>query len=285
MRDRPSDRDVDWARVAEPQLDGSDTDRILQLVAPRGHGPPDRCSAPSEPSSGSSTPLDGTMWFAVAPAYAARGDFRRDFRAFRDAPPTHPNLARAAQLVDRWPLGSRQARRLVDVVHPALDPTLADDLGWDRFAAASHSYDDAFGTLWTTVHSPLGVAEAIVHEMAHHKLRACGVRFESADAIVANPPGECHPSPILGGRRRPMPAVLHGFYAVLHVVALELAIVADGDASATALARRLLRRNLGLLAAGRATLRRHLVVDRVGAAFVPAALAWHDRLSVEAGQL
>jgi HEXXH motif-containing protein len=262
-------RRVDWSRMAEPQRDGYDTDRIVELVGDRRRPDGPRCA--------------GT-WFDVAPVYAGRAAFSRDFGGFDDAPATHPNLSRAVALVEQWPVGGAQARRLIAVVHPALDPDVDDDLGWDQFAAASHSYEDAFGTLWVTVHSPLGVAEAIVHEMAHHKLRACGVRFESADAIVANLATERHPSAILRGLARPMPAVLHGFYAVLHVVALELAILAGGDERQAPLVRRLLRRNGEILASGRATLRRHLVVDEAGATFVPAMFSWHDRLAVEAGQ-
>jgi HEXXH motif-containing protein len=222
------------------------------------------------------------VWFDVAPVYADRPEFARDFAGHRDATATHPNLARAVALLDAWPRGAAQARALIQVLHAALAPDAADDVGWDAIVSASHSYDDAFGSLWATVHSPIGLAEAIVHEMAHHKLRAFGVRFEAADELVTSLPDERHPSPLLGGRLRPLPAILHAHYALLHMIALETAILAARIEPAAPLVRALLRRNLALLDRGGATLRRHLVVDRFGAVFMEALWGWQARLGAEA---
>jgi HEXXH motif-containing protein len=225
------------------------------------------------------------VWFEVAPVYAGRPDFERDFAGFRDAPATHPNLARAVALVDAWPAGAAQARALVHVLHAAVDPTEPGDDGWDVVASSSHSYEDAFGSLWATVHSPVGLAEAIVHEMAHHKLRACGVGFTAAECLVANHPDERYPSPLLGGRPRPMPALVHAHYALLHMVALETAVLAGGDRRAHPVAAALRRRHLDLLRESDATLGRHLVVDGHGAAFMPAVRRWQRRLVDQAGVL
>ncbi|HEV3000522.1 MAG TPA: HEXXH motif-containing putative peptide modification protein [Solirubrobacteraceae bacterium] len=260
----PSGR-TDWARLAEPQEDGYDTAVVERLSGP----------APA------AAPADG-LWFAVAPVYAGRPDFRRDFARFGVADAGHPNLAAAVALVDRWPVGAAQARRLIRVLHAGLDPEVAPDVGWETISTASHSYEDAFGTMWATVHSALGLAEAIVHEMAHHKLRAYGVRFESADRVVANAPRERYPSPLLAGRPRPMPAVVHAQYAVLHMVALKLAILASGRSPAAGLARALLRRDLRIAAEGAAVIRRNLVVDGAGERFMPALWDWQARLLAEA---
>src|SRR5262245_12662574 len=118
--------------------------------------------------------------------------------------------------------------------------------------------------------------------MAHHKLRALGIAFETADRIVANLRTECYPSPILGGRARPMPAILHAHYALLHMIALETAILAAPLAPAIPLVRGLLKRHLDLLAEGDAMLRRFLVVDEYGAGFVPAVRQWQTTLVGEA---
>jgi HEXXH motif-containing protein len=225
------------------------------------------------------------VWFDVAPVYGGRPDFERDFTGFRDAPAGHPNLARAVTLVDAWPVGAAQARALVRVVHAAVDPADTGDDGWEVVASSSHSYEDAFGSLWATVHSPVGLAEAIVHEMAHHKLRAFGVGFSAAERLIANHPDERYPSPLLDGRPRPMPALVHAHYALLHMVALESAILADGDPRAHPVARALRRRHLDLLRESDATLARHLVVDDAGAAFMPAVRRWQRRLVDQAGVL
>jgi HEXXH motif-containing protein len=267
---------LDWSRLAEPQEDGYDTEVVVGLAA---MPTPADVPTPLAAASGDHT---ARPWFAVAPVYADRPDFRRDFSRFRVADPQHPNLARAVALVDCWPAGAAQARRLISVLHAALDPDVDDDLGWATIATSSHSYDDAFGTLWATVHSPLGLAEAIVHEMAHHKLRAYGVRFESADRIATNAPSERYPSALLGGRMRPMPAVLHAQYALLHMVALKLAVLAAGPAVAAGLARALLRRDLQMVGEGAVTIGRNLVVDRHGARFMPALWRWQAQLITEA---
>jgi HEXXH motif-containing protein len=136
--------------------------------------------------------------------------------------------------------------------------------------------------MWATVNSNVGLAEAIVHEMAHHKMRAFGVGFERAEHLVANPPGERYPSPLLGGRPRPMPALLHAHYALLHMVALELEIAATGVVNARPIVAALLRRHLELIDSGEATLRRNLVVDEYGAHFLPALRNWQARLLTRA---
>jgi HEXXH motif-containing protein len=261
---------IEWSRMAEPQVDAYDTRSVLRLADTLRHG--HSVAATSIPASA------GSVWFDVAPVYAGRPAFERHFGRYRAASATHPNVARAVSLVDRWPCGSAQARSLIRVLHAALDPEVEDDVGWNPDESSSHSYEDAIGTMWATVHSSVGLAEAIVHEMAHHKLRACGVRFETAECLVANLPGERYPSPILNGRKRPMPAILHAHYALLHMIALEIAILAARVAPAMPLVRGLLRRHLNLVIGGDITLRRYLVVDEYGADFIPALRRWQTTL-------
>jgi HEXXH motif-containing protein len=266
---------IDWSRLAEPEEDGYDTEFVANLATRRT-----AADSPSQLPSANSEHA-GRQWFAVAPVYADRPDFRRDFSRFEIADARHPNILLAAELVECWPAGAAQARHLIRVLHAGLDPDFDYDVGWTTVATSSHSYDDAFGTLWATVQSALGLAEAIVHEMAHHKLRAYGVRFEDADRIVANAPGELYPSALLGGRMRPMPAVLHAQYALLHMVALKLAVLARGPAVAIGLAQALLRRDLLMVREGAVTIRRNLVVDRSGERFMPALWRWQARLVTE----
>jgi hypothetical protein len=268
----PSLATVDWARVAEPQADAYDTNLIEELATTLA-----RSDEPARPV-GKHT---GPVWFDVSPAYAERPDFQRDFGGFAPATAAHPSLPLAVALLDTWALGAAQARRLIRVLHPALEPD-ADHHGWHVAASSSHSYPDAFGAMWATVNSPVGLAEAIVHEMAHHKMRAFGVGFDHAEHLVANRPGERYPSPLLSGRPRPMPALLHAHYALLHMIALELEILATGIAAARPIVAALLRRHIGLIGSGEATLRRNLVVDEYGARFLPALRSWQARLLARA---
>ena len=66
------------------------------------------------------------------------------------------------------------------------------------------------------------------------------------------------------------------------MIALETAILAARVAPAIPLVRGLLRRHLNLIVEGDATLRRYLVVDEYGAAFVPALRRWQATLVGEA---
>jgi HEXXH motif-containing protein len=256
---------VDWARMAEPQHDGYDSAIALRLVnvSPLNAGP--------------------GVWFDVHPVYRDEPGFVGDFSGFRDAPPDHPNLALGAVLVDAWPEGATLARRMIRIVHAAYEDGVTEDLGWSSLVSSSHSYEHRFGTCFLTVHSPIGVAEALIHEAAHHKLRALGVRFESADAIVApESVAQRHPSPLLGGRMRPMPAVIHAHYVLVHLIAFENAMLRAKLANGRALVRRLLARNIELLARSSATLRRALVVDSAGAVFMETLWRWQERALAEA---
>jgi hypothetical protein len=79
-----------------------------------------------------------------------------------------------------------------------------------------------------------------------------------------------------------MPAILHAHYALLHMIALEIAILAGRVTLAIPLVSSLLRRHLNLVVDGDATLRRYLVVDEYGADFMPALRRWQTTLVGEA---
>jgi hypothetical protein len=75
-----------------------------------------------------------------------------------------------------------------------------------------------------------------------------------------------------------MPAVLHAHYALLHILALELEVLSKGPVAAHAVTRALLRRHLVLLRTGDAGLWRNLVVDEIGARFLPPLRDWQASL-------
>ena len=81
-----------------------------------------------------------------------------------------------------------------------------------------------------------------------------------------------------------MPAVVHAQYALLHMVALKLELLARGclpGADAEALVRALLRRDVRLLREGAVITRRNLVVDQYGELFMHAMWRWQERLFTE----
>ena len=102
---------LDWARLAAPQADGYDTEAICRLAG--GSGRPE--------VAGTEMPV----WFAVSPVYRPRADFQRDFQDFLPADAERPSLPLAVTLLDCWPIGARQARRLeIRVVHAGLEAGL-----------------------------------------------------------------------------------------------------------------------------------------------------------------
>jgi HEXXH motif-containing protein len=125
-----------------------------------------------------------------------------------------------------------------------------------------------------TVNCPLGTAQAIVHETAHHKLRAMGVDNEAATRIIRNPADQLFHSPVVGFPR-PMTALLHAHYSFLHVIELDLAMLrGESDPGWRADIITLLRRNVPRVAESGRTIERYAIVDEPGARFISALLDW-----------
>jgi HEXXH motif-containing protein len=275
---------IHWRRMVEPQPDHYDTAMTLRLAGETTTAlrpQPYRRTAPArEP-----TIFDGSV--AVRHVYRELPEFCAGLGAsegnFLDAPTDHPNLRRAAELIRCWPTVFEQCQQLLEAVHPAIDvriPFRTNDL---YRGSNSHSYERRFGTLWATIHCQFGLANAVVHEMAHQKLRALGVSVESAMRIVANDPTERYESPVIKDRLRPMMAVLHAEYSFLYVTELELHIVrsmAPGPTRRALMA--VLATNRGRISQGLAVLRRHLRTDAEGGEFAEALFRWADRLIAEA---
>jgi HEXXH motif-containing protein len=160
-------------------------------------------------------------------------------------------------------------------VHPLLAPEDPQD-DPDHFGnTRSHGEEHMFGSLMASINSPVMLAECLLHEMAHHKLRAFGVSFESATRLVANAPDELYASPLRKDQPRPMTAVLHAAYALTYMTELDLRII-DREPGGTRMPK-LLRRlgtNLGRLEEGWVVLQTSLRPDREGEAFAAPYHAW-----------
>jgi HEXXH motif-containing protein len=258
---------LDWSRLAEPQDDGYDTAAALSLATGYTRRPVD----------GLPTIADG----AVAVRYLDQPEMAPP--RFALAPPDHPNLGRAVDYLRRWPAGYTQFRALVDSVHPCTDPQIPPPLADVTVGSSSHSHEQWFGTVCVTVDNALGCAQALVHEMAHQKLRALGVSVEGARRLITNDPADLYPSPIKIGIRRPMTAVLHAQYSFIHVIQLDLFMLAgEDDLRARHHILQLLLRNVVRLEPGHATLAAHARTDAEGAPFLAGFLAW-SRRALDAG--
>ena len=207
---------IDWARVAQPQEDLSDIEVALSVFRSKNGDqrlkPGVLCGLDLE-----HTVCDGT----VAVDYC----YPEDTVPPPSAPRNHPALASADEYLRRWPLGRNAVMALIHSLHPFHDP--------DRVMSgvtACHSSDEPaeFGAILSTVDSPYHLAENIIHEAAHQKLFALGIRKISCDGFVANPPEERFNSPVVRKITRPMTALVHGVYAYMYVTAFNLSLLQTG---------------------------------------------------------
>jgi HEXXH motif-containing protein len=260
---------VDWSRAAVPQQDLYDARLAVHLASTSGSPLRDAWYA-RRPIAGAPALFDG----AVAVRYCYPGEF---YPSLTDAPLDHPHLTLAAELVRRWPVAYEQVRTLIDSVHPLLIPNAPQD-DPDHFGLArSHGEEDMFGTLMASVNSPVMLAECLVHEMAHHKLRAFGLSVEVAWRFITNPPEALFESPIRKDKLRPMSAVFHATYSYTYVTELDLRVIdREPDGRRMDKLSRRLAQNVKRLEEGRAVLRQHMTLDAEGEPFMAPYYGWLD---------
>jgi hypothetical protein len=198
--------DVHWECMAKPQPDEYDTVVALEFAAARGLKLPE--VEPDEPRLAFTN-------------LALRHCHHWKSERFTNVTPNHPNLSRAAKLLASWNTGWQQTQRMLRAVYIASDRT-APANAW---GGISGSGPLGFGTIAATIDCPLGLAQGIVHEMAHHKLRALGIEFDNALRLIRNSSHQLYMSPIRYDCLRPMPAVFHAQYSFTYVSALNVEII------------------------------------------------------------
>ncbi len=258
---------VDWARMAQPQDDGYDTDVTLRL-AENGVTPLRPLPYRRRSSEGEVTFCDGAVAVRQAPELGMMSD------ALLPARVDHPNIAAGGALLSRWPNAYAQFTRLIDTVYAYSDPEQAR-MGDQALGSSSHSYEEDFGSVHATVDNALGFAQALVHEMAHQKLRALGVSFETAERLITNSPSEEFESPIRKDRKRPMSAVFHAQYSFIYVTALDLYMLAKANGQRERqFILMLLARNVPRMQSGYEEVAMHAKTDEAGRQFVDAFMQW-----------
>jgi HEXXH motif-containing protein len=260
-------RSIDWRRLAQPQDDGYDTDMTLRLA--------ENGVTPLRPHPYRRRPVDGAVTFCegrVAVRPAPTRNMASD--TILPARPDHPNIPIGGAYLSRWPAGYEQFIRLIDTVYPYSDREQAQ-LGEQALGSSSHSFEDDFGGVHVTVDNALGMAQALIHEMAHQKLRALGVSIETAQRLIANDPAELFESPIRKDRPRPMSAVFHAQYSFIYVTALDLYMLAGAQSEKERQhILMLLARNVPRMQAGYGEVERNIKTDSEGDSFVGAFMEW-----------
>jgi SAM-dependent methyltransferase len=271
---------IDWSRLAEPQADHYDTDVIYRLASSTTSAlrpkPYRRMAVGQSPST-----FDGEV--AIRHVYRGLPEFEAFSEPYPDAPADHPTIAAAAEYVRRWPVAFAQCQRLLEAIHPAVDERMPLESTDVYRGSSCHSLEQLFGTMWATIYCPIGLAEAIVHEMAHQKLRVLGVSFESATTVVGNDPTAGYVSAIIKDRRRPMTAVLHAQYSYVHVTALDIHILrAEHDPTRADVLSGVLQRNLSRIEEGYGTIRAHFEPGEHGTEFMAGLSRWTETVIASA---
>lgn len=258
---------IDWTRMAEPQADGYDTDMTLYLS--------ENVITPLRPRVYQRRAIEGTHAFchdkvALRPA-PERGLLSE---TIVPAELNHRHLEMGAALLARWPTVYSQFQRLIDTVYPYTDPEQTR-LGKWALGSSSHSYEEEPGSVHSTIDDALGFAQALVHEMAHQKLRALGVSLDSAERLIVNDPSQLFKSPLHKDWLRPITAVFHDQYSFIYVTALDLEMFARSEEEwESQRILMLLARNVPRMEVGFDEIGRHIRTDAAGEQFFEAFMQW-----------
>jgi hypothetical protein len=265
----PPTESIDWRRMAAPQADQYDTTITLEFARAGGYV---RAEVETD-----ETTFDGRV--AVVRHREASWEPR-----CMPAPPGHPNVSKACELVRRWPAVFTQCQHLLEAVSVFVDIRSTGD---EVMGSISGSIGDRFGRIGSTVDNHVGLAESLVHEMAHHKLRALGVAIESANRLVTNHPDQRFMSPIILDRLRPMTAVLHAQYSFTYVLGLDIEIIRAGQDAARdrTIAAWSLAHKLPRLEFSLALIRDHIAVDPAGEQFLEGYFRWFDEIQANAHRI
>jgi hypothetical protein len=270
---------IDWSRMAEPQDDQYDTQVTLEFATTKS-SPLRREPYVRRSPQGSPTIFDG----AVAVRYI-RDECPNPSR-HANGPLEHPNIALGVEYVRRWPTVFMQFCSLMDSFHPMIDLALPTEPSGAMLGSSSHSEESMFGTMYGTCYDPLGLAQAFVHEMAHQKLRALGVSFETTTRLIINVPDELFESPIRKDKPRPMSAVFHAEYSFIYVTALDLKMIeAETDPQNRTKLLSLLARNCVRMEEGLAVIRKHVRVDPNGRKFADGFFDWAERVIAQGNSI
>ncbi len=269
---------IDWTKMAVPRADHYDTDTVLHL-ATTGTSPLRNTPHVRRTADGFPTFCDGTV--ALRPYTGLVFSSKN----IVPAPPDHPHPEIAASLLSSWPEAYAQFKTLMDTVHPYTDLPQSK-MGTFAFGSSSHSFERDFGSIHVTIDDPIGMAQAMIHEMAHQKLRAMGISIETARHLITNNPSDRFSSPIRKDRPRPMTAVFHAQYSFMHVTALDLYLFKSAETTSDRVRiLMLLARNATRMQAGYEEIAQNIRTDQNGALFVTAFMSWSDEVLREATEV
>lgn len=253
-------KNISWDRLAEPQADQYDSAIVLEHAHKNGYNP--------ESSSVECTSFDGHI--------RVRSNTTWNPERFAPAPVNHANIEGACELLRKWPRGFTQCQLLLETLYVSLDKKLCSN-SWGYSSGPGPS---GFGTICATINNMVGLAEAICHEMAHHKLRALGVGIDTANTLIINSSDQKFYSPIRYDQLRPMTAVIHAQYSYTYIASFDIEFIRSGAdlIMSQRIAQFSLAHYLPKLAFGFELIRSRVETDRNGDEFMKGFLAWIDQI-------
>lgn len=260
---------IEWERLAEPQIDQYDTFVALNLAKQAGYVRSEIGNSP--------TFFDGRV--AIRPDQSLHENNTIQSIAFKDcvpADPNHPNVSIATEFVRLWQPAFKQFQLIMESVTVVYYICKKED-GFILRANSGYG-SKGFGTMIATINDPAGFAETLVHELAHHKLRAFGVQMEQASRIILNSPAQLFHSPVRYDSLRPMSAVLHAQYAFTHISELNIRMINSNidDEICYETAKESLSVNLPKLDFGLQILKKDAILDDYGNQFFCGLKRWTE---------
>ena len=127
------------------------------------------------------------------------------------------------------------------------------------------SLESVFGTMWSTIGCPFGLAEAVVREMANQKLRVLGAVLRLAPPVMA---------------------ALSAHYSNLYVTTLDMHLIRVlRDSAARESLSHVLRKNIAAVEQSRLNLIGNLHLCDSGKEFIDGILSWTEKTLRLAGVL
>lgn len=257
---------IDWTRMAEPQEDGYDSRVTLQCAATA------KDAATSVETTYAPYFFDGRVGLRHMIGDLGEG--------CEPAPLDHPNLEKATQLTRHHSAIYQQVQQLVSSVSVFRSPGVIHDGVTGSISGAAPG---GFGHVFATLDHHAGFAEAIVHEVAHHKLRALGIQLVTATRLIRNPVWQQFQSPLRPDRLRPMTALVHAQYSYMYVCGLEVAVIraSQNPERDRRIAQGTLAIHLPKLRFSLGIIRVHIQLDAEGERFMTGFYRWCDAILVE----
>lgn len=258
----------DWELMAVPQPDGIDTPLFLKYAKNTN------LNVIADPS-----PEEPKIFNNKVALRRLEWD-EKFLEEFEHAPFTHSSIKEAEALIALWPEVYNQCGALLKAINPMLKKGIVDDKNYT--GSNSHQPKNTLGAVWATVHNPVLLAQALVHEMAHNKLFSIGQHFESQHPLFTNEAEEVFDSPIRLDIPRPISAVFHGVYAFTHVLTLDRILYQKSNIDNKGQLLGLLHYNALRVKKGAELIQKCAKLTKKGTAFVTQFLEWAEKEVIEA---